>query len=359
MGNLSNERAVSRIDAIWKTVGLIISAIVLVLLPLAVRNPYHIHLLIMAGINTILAMTFIFLLRTGLITIAVAAFWGIGAYASALLSTRLHVPFWGALPLSLVITGIVAFFVGYILVRRPGFSFVIQTLVFSFIIVLVFGNFDIFGRYAGIFNIPRPEPVPLPLVGPAQFSSKIPYYYLMLFLIALVSLSFRAFYTAWSGRACRAIDLSPRLAESLGVNLFRYRLLAFVVGSSASGLVGSFFAHYYGSVVPSTFDAIKTINVQVYAILGGIRFALLGPAIGSLVMTIVPETLRITKEVEPVFTGLLVILLAMFLPDGLLGLVSSIRRRQRPSPPSVNITRLASWMKRSLLTPGPSGKNRT
>ena len=205
-----------------------------------------------------------------------AAFWGIGAYASALLSTRLHVPSGWALPLSLVITGIVAFFVGYILVRRPGFSFVIQTLVFSFIIVLVFGNFDIFGRYAGIFNIPRPEPVPLPFVGPCPVYFEDP----LLLPHAVFDCPCVAFVQGLLhrvvGPGLQGDRLSPRLAESLGVNLFRYRLLAFVVGSSASGLVGSFFAHYYGSVVPSTFDAIKTINVQVYAILGGIRFALLG-----------------------------------------------------------------------------------
>lgn len=324
--------------------------LILLLLPLVLRNPYHMHLLIMAGMNAVLAMTFIFLLRTGLISIAIAAFWGIGAYASALLAVKLHMPFWLAMPSATIIAGVVACLTGFILVRRPGFSFIIQTMVFSFIIVLVFGNFDFFGRYEGIFNIPRPDPIPVPLFGTVDFASKVPFYYLMLILIFLVGIAFRAFYAAWSGRACRAIDLSPRLAESLGVNLFRYRLLAFVVASSAAGLMGSFFAHFYGSIVPSTFDAIKTINVQVYAILGGIQFSFLGPVIGSLLMTLVPEVLRITKEVEPVFTGLLVILLAMFLPDGLLGLLSAIRQRSVP-PPSKNIGRVASWL-RSAVTQG-------
>lgn len=359
MGKQSTRCGLSRLNLtpIEKACALVL-AIVLVLLPLVVRSPYYLHLLIMAAMNTVLAMTFVFLLRTGLITIAVAAFWGIGAYASALLAVKLHLSFWFALPLSTVITGVVACLVGYIVVRRAAFSFIIQTLVFSFIIVLVFGNFDVFGRYAGIFDIPRPDPVPLPFLGWVAFTSKTPFYYLMLVLLAIVVLAFSTFYAAWSGRACRAIALSPRLAESLGVDLFRYRLLAFVVASSASGLMGSFFAHYYGSVVPSTFDAIKTINVQVYAILGGIGFALLGPAIGSLVMTTVPEMLRITKEVEPVFTGLLVILLAMFLPDGLLGLIGSVKSG-RFSLPSENIARLAAWIRTSLLPSKPDGKKGT
>jgi branched-chain amino acid transport system permease protein len=327
--------------------GGILVGLILLLLPLVIRNPYHLHLLIMAGMNAVLAMTFVFLLRSGLITIAVAAFWGIGAYASALLAVKLHLSFWLALPLSTIITGLVAYLIGYVLVRRAGFSFIIQTLVFSFIIVLIFGNFEVFGRYAGIFDIPRPDPVPVPFLGSVPFTSKAPYYYLMVVLVLLVGLAFRAFYAAWSGRACRAIDLSPRLAESLGVNLFRYRLLAFVVASSAAGLMGSFFAHFYGSIVPSTFDAIKTINVQMYAILGGVQFSFLGPLIGSLLMTLVPEALRMTKEVEPVFTGLLVILLAMFLPEGLLGLIRAVRGR-RLSPPSKNIARLVGWWRSSM-----------
>ncbi|MGD0918442.1 MAG: branched-chain amino acid ABC transporter permease [Thermodesulfobacteriota bacterium] len=305
-----------------KSMGLILLAVILLLLPVVVHSPYYIHLLIMVGINAVLAMTFILLFRTGLITIAVAAFWGIGAYASALLTVRLGLSFWLALPASMIITGITAFFFGYFLVRKSGIGFVIQTMVVAFIIPLVFGTFELFGGYVGIYDIPRPKPIVLPFLAAIKFTSKIPYYYLMLFLVLIVILGFSAFYAAWTGRAWRAIGLGPRLAASLGVNIFRYRLIAFVISSAAAGLMGSFYAHYYGSIVPSTFGPFKTIYVHVYAILGGIGFAISGPLIGSLILVIVPEMLRITKEVEPIFTGLLLILLAMFLPDGLFGLLT-------------------------------------
>jgi branched-chain amino acid transport system permease protein len=120
--------------------------------------------------------------------------------------------------------------------------------------------------------------------------------------------------------------LSPRLAASLGVNLFRYRLLAFVIGGVSAGLMGAFYAHYYGSVIPATFDPYKTIYAHVYAILGGVSFAVFGPVVGAFVMTAMPEVLRIAKEVEPVFTGAIVVLLVMFLPNGLLGLARWRRR---------------------------------
>lgn len=304
-----------------RPVRLALLAAILVVLPVVVRNPYYIHLLIMTGVNAVLAMTFILLLRTGLITIAVAAFWGIGAYASAFLTVKLGFPVWLALPSAMAVAGAVALLAGCLLVRRSGNGFVILTMVLGFIVVLVFSTFEVFGGFAGIYGIPAPEAIRLPFLPPLEFVSKTAYYYLILFLVFLVSLALSCFYAAWTGRAWRAISLSPRLAASLGVNLFRYRLLAFVISGIVAGMMGSFYAHYYGSIVPGTFDAYKTINVQVYAILGGVNFAVFGPVIGSLIMTVVPELLRMAKEVEPIFTGIMVILLVMFLPNGLLGLV--------------------------------------
>jgi branched-chain amino acid transport system permease protein len=345
LDNLQKKSHFNRINMrSHKLISLILLAIFLILIPIIIHSPYYIHLLIMVGINTVLAMTFIFLLRTGLITVAIAGFWGIGAYASALLTLRLGLSFWLALPTSAIITGIIAFFAGHLLVRKGGIGFVILTLVFAFIIVLIFGTFDVFGGYVGIYNIPRPEPIPMPFLAPIKFTSKTPFYYLMLFLVLIVGLASSAFYAAWTGRAWRALGLNPRLAESLGVNIFRYRLLAFVITATATGVMGSFFAHYYGSIVPTTFGPFKTLYVQVYAILGGVEFAIWGPVIGSLIMTLVPEFLRITKEVEPIFTGIIVVLLVIFLPDGLLGLL----RRGRPRSPAESIVSLARWI-RALL----------
>jgi len=315
-----------------KFICIIIVIVILMLLPLVVRNPYYIHLLIMVGINAVLAMTFILMLRTGLISLGIAAFWGIGAYTSALLSENAGLPVWLCFPSAAIITGIVAIIVGAFLVKQGGFGFIIQTLAFGFIIVLIFGTFEVFGGHVGIVDIPRPEPILIPYVGSIEFSfiSKTPYYYLMLFLVLLMTLTLTAFYTAWAGSAWRAIGLSAYLAESLGINLFRYRLLAFVIASTVAGLMGSFYAHYYVSLVPASFGPFKTIYVHVYAILGGINSPIMGPIIGSLIMTFVPEFLRVTEGVEPILTGILIILLILFLPSGLLGLTRLWQGRGKP-----------------------------
>ncbi len=312
----------------WKFIAVIVVIVILALLPLVVHNPYYMHLLILMGINSVLAMTFILMLRTGLISLGIAGFWGIGAYASALLSMKLGLPVWLSLPAGAVITGIVAAVVGAFLVRQGGFGFIIQTLAFGFIIVLIFGTFEVFGGHVGIVGISHPEPIPIPFAGSVLFTSisKTPFYYLMLFLALLTILVLVAFYSSWAGRAWRSIGLSAHLAESLGMSIFNYRMLAFILASMIAGMMGGFYAHYYGALVPGSFGPFKTIYVHVYAIVGGISFPILGPVIGSLIMTFVPEFLRITEGVEPIFTGILIILLVLFLPDGLLGLTRFWRR---------------------------------
>ena len=136
-----------------------------------------------------------------------------------------------------------------------------------------------------------------------------------------------------------AIGLNPHLAESIGVNVFRYRLIAFIIASAVAGLEGSFYAHYIGSINPSAFNIFKTIHVHIYAILGGTGSAFWGPIIGTLIMTFVPESLRIAKEIEPILTGALLILLMIFLPGGILSLVDLRQRIWQPFGGIVRITR--------------------
>jgi branched-chain amino acid transport system permease protein len=327
----------------YRAAAIVVVAVLALFIPVFLHNQYILHLLIAVYMNAVLTMTFVMLFRTGLIHAGITAFYGIGAYSSALLATKLSVPVWAAMPCAVVITALISLLLGMMLVKRGGIAFVILTMVLSFIMVEVFGTFEVFGGRVGIFNIPTFESIPIP-GGSIKFGSKTPYYYLMLVLLAIVILVMVAFYKASTGRAWRAIGLSPRLAESLGVSIFRYRLLAFVVSGAIAGLMGSFYAHYYWSIVPGTFGAMQALNYQVYAILGGINFAVPGPIIGSAILILVPEGLRISREIEPVYEGVIVILLVMFLPDGLLGLIRSWRRALHPVG---NLGRVVEWVRTS------------
>jgi len=313
-----------------RIIGLTVLTFILAMVPLIVKSPYYMHLLIMVGMNAMLAMTFILMLRAGLISLGIAAFWGIGAYVSALLALRLDLSFWMAMPLSAIITGAVALCIGCVLVKNPGFGFIIETVVLGEIAVLAFAHLPLFGGYKGIVSIPPVDPIHIPFLFSIEFVSKTASYYLILFLFLLVAIGYSAFYSAWTGRAWLAIGLNPRLAESKGVNIYRYRLLAFVVGSAGAGLAGSFYAHYYGAIAPTTFNVFKTIYIHIFAILGGVGFPVLGPIIGAFIMIVVPEVLRVAKEIEPIITGLLLILLVLLLPQGLLSLLSRRKKNARP-----------------------------
>lgn len=299
---------------------------VMAFLPLIQKNPYMMHLFIMCYINIVLGMSFSILFSTGLITLGAAAFYGIGAYTSAILVTRLDLSFWIALPAATIIAGVIALGLGMIIVRHAGMPFVIITLVFSMVVVQATGQIHSLGGWGGITSIPRPNSI-----GPVEFVGKTAYYYLILFLLLLISLVFYAFYSSRFGRSWQAIKLSPDLAESLGIHLYKYRLLAFVIASSAAGMVGSFYAHYIQSVTPEAFGGWISVYIQLYAVLGGLDFYILGPTCGALIMTFVPEFLRVAEELEPIITGALLLLIILFFPKGILGTLHQLLHGNIPN----------------------------
>jgi branched-chain amino acid transport system permease protein len=211
--------------------------------------------------------------------------------------------------------------IGSVIIRNPGFTFVVLTLLLGVAIVQLLGQIAFFGGWGGILNIPRPDPI-----GPIEFTTNVACYYLMLFLLASIVLIFYALYTSRIGRAWRAIKLSPTLAQTLGINLYRYRLLAFVIASSAVGAVGSFYAHYYQVVIPDTFGGWASIYIQLYAVLGGLEFYIIGPAIGAAIMTFAPELLRVVGELEPIITGVLLLVIILFFPGGIVGTLRKFPR---------------------------------
>lgn len=300
---------------------LAIAVLFLFLVPLIFNNPYWMHLIIMSFINMVLGMTFSLLFSLGLINLGGAAFYGIGAYVSTLLTMKLGLSFWLALPLATGISGMIALGLGLIIVRHPGVAFVVITMVFSMVVVQVPGQMALLGGWGGISAIPSPN-----AIGPIEFAGKTPYYYLMLILLLLIALVFHAFYSSRFGRIWHAIKVSPALAETLGIHLYRYRVMAFIISSSAAGAVGSFYAHYIQTLTPDAFGGWVSIYIQLYAVLGGLNFYIVGPAIGGIIMTFVPEFLRITKEVEPIITGALLLLIVLFFPSGILGTLRDLPR---------------------------------
>lgn len=304
-----------------RLVGFIVVALFLAFIPAWVQSPYYIDLLIVLMINAALAMTFVMMLRTGLISLAVAAFWGIGAYASTVLAVHVHLSVWACMPLAAVITGLFALITGFIIIRNAGFTFIIMTTVIAMLFVVAVGNIASLGGYNGISNIPHPGALNFGALGKITFDSKVDFFYLGLVLFVFVILIINAFYASWAGRAWNAIGLNPRLAQSMGVNVFRYRLASFVVGSAVAGLMGAFYAHYQTFIIPTAFNLFpKTIYIQVFAVLGGVGFATLGPIVGAGLLSLFNEVFSKWAEWSAIIVGILVLVMVVVLPQGLLSL---------------------------------------
>jgi branched-chain amino acid transport system permease protein len=303
---------------------LTVVVVFLLAIPSFVHSPYYLDLLIALIVRAVLGMVFVLLLRAGMINMGIAAFWGIGAYASVIMVMNLHIPFWGALWLSSVATALVAFGIGWILVGSgsSGFGFVVLSAVIGQMFSVVMGSISYVGGYSGRRNVPGPEAISLPGGHTIAFgvSNKPSYYYLALLLLGIIALVLFTLYRSRVGRAWTAIGLNRRLAESLGVNAFRYRLAVFVVGSAIAGLIGSFYAHYQGFVAPDSFGMWQNIYFQIYAILGGIGFPIVGSLVGAGLMTMLPEVSRGAVVYAPVIMGFLLVLLVLFLPQGILGI---------------------------------------
>jgi len=289
------------------------------LIPLFVGgSQYMLDLFIIMIINAVLAMGFILVFRTGLVFLAVMTFYGIGAYAGIVFTLKVGMSFWIALPLSAVTTALIAFLLSPFLLGRTTspLQFIVISSILGMMFALAVGNTKWLGGYSGVQGIPDPPP----LFGIDFSYGKIQWFYLEVVMLVVVIALLLGFYNSSVGRAWRSIGLGPRLAESIGVNIYRYRVVAFVLCTFIVGLFGCFYAHYIGYISPDGFNMWQNTYLQLYAILGGLGFPIWGPIVGAGIMVFVPEYLRPIRQYAQLFTALILILLILYMPSGILGI---------------------------------------
>lgn len=294
------------------------------LTPLLVTDGYVLHILIMVGINVILASGLDLVLgHLELLSLAQIAFFGIGAYTSALLSLDAAFGFWQAVALAGIVSGAAAFLVGLVALRLRGAYFVIVTLGLSQIIYIIVLNWIDFTRGPmGVVGIQAPA---WPFRPDLTLASKTSIYYLVL-AFCLVTLFLKHRLTrSYIGKAWRSIREDENLAESVGVSAFRFALLAFVAAAALAGVAGSLYAHYMRFLSPEIFEFSNIVAVLVMVIIGG-RATLLGPVLGAALFTVVLEYLRVAGSLRLPILGLLLILATLFFPQGLANIAVARRR---------------------------------
>ena len=304
--------------------GPLIVLLVLVALNVAlpqVLNPYYFQILILIGINIILAVSLNLINGfTGQFSIGHAGFMAMGAYASAMFSlkagmpfvaqlTELGAPLWlsqgAALLVALLIGGLVAAVAGYLVglpsLRLRGDYLAIVTLGFGEIIRVLILNIDAVGGARGLPGIPK----------------WADFFWVFLGVVAVVALSANLGRST-HGRALFAIRDDEIAAEALGVDTTKYKVLAFVIGSFFAGVAGGLFAHYLSYLNPSTFQFTKSIEVIAMVVLGGMG-SISGSVLAAIMLTLLPEVLRTAGPLRMVIYSFMLIVLMITRPQGLLG----------------------------------------
>jgi branched-chain amino acid transport system permease protein len=308
-----------------RTFPLAVMAVLALTAPFWLPNPYHLHVLIMAGIFAVLALSLNLLLGyTGQLSLGHAAFFGIGAYASALTTLRLGRSAWEGMALAAVLAGVAGWAIGRLALKLRGAYFVLVTISFAGVISLVSVNWmELTNGPLGLPGIPAPE------LGPWSFRTKRAYYYLVLAAVALSYLVCRRLVDSRIGRAFLALRENEALAESVGIDVTRYLVLAAVVSAAMAGLAGGLYAHYTRFVSPEVFLFTYTVTMVIMVVAGG-KGTLTGPVVGALLFTALPEALReaTSWQWQMLAYGLILVLLVFFLPRGIVPTLS----RPRKSP---------------------------
>jgi len=310
-------------------VSLLSSAVLIVcllMLPLFLSGPYHMHILILTMLNVILAASLRLINLSGQISLAHGGMMTIGAYTSTLLVMKLGLPTWAAILLAGFSAALIAYLVGFPFVRLKGIYFSIVTIFLSEMVVLTAQQWeDLTGGSTGIFGIPRPDPIVIPGILNLDFSSKVHFYYLALVLMLVSLLILFAVERSRIGLTLRAIQQADSLTESVGINATGFKVLAFTIGCFFPGLTGGFYSHYISAISPDAFSFLFSIYILVYMTVGGDkRFA--GPILGASVLTILPEVSRPLKAFMPFLFAAVLIAVIFFVPEGIAGLPNLLRR---------------------------------
>ena len=255
----------------------------------------------------------------GQMSIGQAAFWGIGAYIAGVLMTKMGISFWAVLPLAALTCFVVGLALGFPALRVQHHYLAFATLGFNVLVYLVMRNEEaLTGGTFGVQNIPRPTLFGLSLDGDKAF-----FYFCYVSVILLALVLWWLLRSPW-GRAFAALRDNPIRAESTGVNITAYTLLAFAIGAACAGIGGVYLAALVNFIEPGQFHLSVSLMMLLAVIVGGSgRF--FGPVLGTIVVILLPELLRFMQNWYLAIFGFAIILMMVFLPGGLLSIADRFK----------------------------------
>lgn len=302
---------------------IVLLLVYLVAIPLLFRdNKYVLHVFILCSQVSIVAITVRGIFVCGELTFGQVAFVMVGAYSSAILTTKAGLPFWFALPLSGILAAMFASLVGFPMLRLKGTYFCISSLILTEVLKHAAKALDFLGSNKGFYGIPRPSAIQIgtfTLIPEFTPYDRLPYYFLIALLLVITVAAFWRLDSSPPGRVFRAIQQDDGLAASLGINVIWYKIKAFAISAFFAGLVGSFSAHYMTVFYPESFSVWDSIHYVLYAFIGGMGY-LGGPIVGTFALTWLWEFLHAAAGLQMVVFAAVIIVVILFLPGGLFSL---------------------------------------
>lgn len=305
---------------------IVLVPVVCTLIPLIEHYP---DIMIFAGIYSLIVIGLSLLMGyAGQISLGQAAFFGIGAYFSGVLTTAYGLNPWLCMLLGMTAAGLVAVLVGGPSLKLRGYYLAMATLAFGIIVNIVFREeAQLTGGPDGLSGIPGLA------LGRYAFDTVGRYYFLVWAVVLLVFLFTLNLIQSPLGRALRAIHASEPAAGAIGVNVDRTKVLVFVYSAVLAALAGSLYAHYMNFINASTFDLFFSIKLVIMIALGGMH-SIWGALIGATLMAFLSlEWLHYFEEFEIVIYGLVLLVVTVFLPEGLVGLPARLRARLKRGLP--------------------------
>ena len=311
-----------------KVVGGVVLAIALLAFPLVFKKPFPQRMMILIFMNALMAEAWNILGGyAGQVSLGHAVFFGLGAYTSSFMLIQWGITPWLGMVVGILIVVVVSIIIGYPCFRLGGHYFVIATIAVGEIVAIIFLNWKLMGGAIGLF---------LPLQDDSllhfQFSGKAPYYYII--LVMLVVTVFIAYWIEKSklGFYFRAIKNDPDAARSLGIDLTKYKLMAMIISAALTAMAGTFYAQYVLFIDPHTvLPLMLSVQMCLIPVLGGTG-TIAGPIIGSIILIPMAEYTRVqlagkVSGLHLLIYGFLIMVIAVFQPAGLMGLVQRYRRR--------------------------------
>jgi branched-chain amino acid transport system permease protein len=287
------------------------------------RSPYFITVLTNATVLSFISLGVWITFSIGRMNLAQGAFALVGGYASAILATRYGVSFWLCLPLSGLISAALGALVGWPVLRLKGVYFAMTTLSLTEAIrLLALNGGDITKGATGIVNIPRPGAIGifgLIIVPEFNGADPLPFYFLACALLVLGLVAAWRLSTSRLGWVFRSLRQNEDLATSIGINVAKYRVIAFTICCFMGGIGGSFFAAFHQNIYPATYTISDSVNFMLYCFLGGLSY-IFGPVIGAFLLVIAFELLHAVQDYQALIYGVLMIACMLWLPNGILSL---------------------------------------